>query len=525
VTFGTLQALSLDSAGNLYIGDGGPNNVIRVINTQATAQTFFGVTVQPGYIASIVNCGSLTVACPANAGSTPETVANTGIGGPAGAAVFNTLATGQGAWMSTDAYGNIYELNYKGAAPAINLGVAYAGGTALAKLINNANTGAGATVGGTISGAAQLAPATPGDFYYLLNDSVSGSLPNFFVRPSSVTADPIGNVYYMDNHYGQVYRVDVNATAEPYEFLEVSYLTSSGLTSDSNRLTAGQSATSAGALPTYCYPASGQSTINPVMAGYETKDDFGNGCPVIVAEGIGVPHNGTGYGTTLADGPGNLYIADRTNMQIRSVMLDNIFPATPVGQQWNPTTFVGEQGLQVHFDQSNLPIQTTSGPVTTTSFSIAPGIPDFTINPIESQYATATAAGLSIGPTAFTYSLPLQPGAVELPACANVTGSVDLSLDCMVNVIFSPTAPGLRQSQLVVTTANGSVYHFGLSAVGTGPQLAIDGGVQAVVPVDWEILGRSRLRLRAIFILPIRRTIGSSLRRLQADRRRLSGLD
>ena len=282
MTFGTLQSLGLDSAGNLYIGDGIPNNVIRVINTQATAQTFFGVTVQPGYIASIVNCGSLTVACPANAGNMPETVANTGIGGPAGAAVFNTLATGEGNWMSTDAYGNIYELNYKGATPAINLGVAYAGGTALGKLINNANAGAGAVVGGTISGAAQLPSATPGDFYYLLADIT--------LRPSSVTADPYGNVYYEDNHNGQIYRIDANATAWNTDFVEVSFLTSSGnsLTNIPNRVTFGQSSTSAGTLPAFCYPVSGQSISKPIVAGYITPDDWGSGCPAIVAMGTGV---------------------------------------------------------------------------------------------------------------------------------------------------------------------------------------------------------------------------------------------
>ncbi len=49
--------LALDSAGNLYVGDQG---VIRVINTQSTTQTFFGATVQPGYVAAIANCGTIT---------------------------------------------------------------------------------------------------------------------------------------------------------------------------------------------------------------------------------------------------------------------------------------------------------------------------------------------------------------------------------------------------------------------------------------------------------------------------------
>ena len=48
---------------------------------------------------------------------------------------------------------------------------------------------------------------------------------------------------------------------------------------------------------------------------------------------------------------------------------------------------------------------------------------------------------------------------------------------------FNPTAPGVRQSQLVATTANGSVYNFALYGVGTGGQLAIDGGTSTPLAV------------------------------------------
>ena len=461
-TFGQVGPLSLDSAGDLYIGDAGINGTIRVINTQAQTQIFFGVPVQPGYIASIVNCGSLTTLCPTIA--LPLTAANTGIGGPAGAAVFNALANGQGAYMSTDGYGNIYELNYKGASPTIQLGVAYAGGTALANLIAQANLGAAATIA-NVSGLKAVA----GDFYYLLN--------SITVRPSSVTTDSVGNVYYEDNHYGQIYRIDANAISNSTDFVEISYLTSSGLTSDLNRMSVASNT-----APGFCYPFTGQPPSNPVLTGYRTFDQFGNGCPAIYAEGLGVPHMGTGYGTTLADGRGDLYIADRTNEQIRKITLDNIFPLTPVGQQWNSTTFSGEQSVQVHFDPSNLPVYSPTGQrATTSSFSIASGIPDFTINPIEAQWTTSTNSGLIVGPMTFTYSGTVT--GAELPVCANTTGANDKSSDCVVNVIFSPTQPGLRQSQLAVATANGGTYTFALTGIGSGSQLAIDGGAQVAVPV------------------------------------------
>ena len=467
-TFSQVGPLSLDSAGNLYIGDAGVNSTIRVINTQAQTQTFFGVAVQPGYIASIVNCGSLTTLCPTIA--TPLTAANTGIGGPAAGGVFNNLAVGQGVWMTTDGYGNIYELNYKGANPTIQLAVAYAGGTALGNLINQANNGAGTIVGAapTIANVSGL-KAVAGDFYYILN--------NVTLRPTSVTADPVGNIYYQDSHYSQIYRVDANATSNAADFLEVSFLDSDGLVGTTTRV-----ATASYASPTFCYPENTPSTTNPVLTGYTTTDGFGNGCPVIYADGMGIPHSGTGYGTTQADGPGNLWIADRTSEQIRKIVNNNIFPLTPLGQQWNPKNFAGEQSLQVHFDPSNLPVYSPTGQtVTTSSFSIAPGIPDFTINPIEAQWTTATNSGLIIGPTTFTYTGTVT--GTEVPVCTNTTGANDKSSDCVVNVIFSPTLPGLRQSQLAVATANGGTYTFALTGIGSGPQLAIDGGAQTTVPL------------------------------------------
>jgi sugar lactone lactonase YvrE len=155
--------------------------------------------------------------------------------------------------------------------------------------------------------------------------------------------------------------------------------------------------------------------------------------------------------------------------------MNNMFPTTAVGQSV-------QQTLQIHFDPSNLPVQTTPAPtITTSSFSIAPGISDFTINPIATSWTTQSGSGTMIGNTAFTSTA--TGGLTSLPLCTNLTGSVDTSLDCVVNVVFTPTAPGQRVSQLVVTTANGSVYNFALTGNATGSQLAIDGGAQAVVPV------------------------------------------
>jgi len=129
----------------------------------------------------------------------------------------------------------------------------------------------------------------------------------------------------------------------------------------------------------------------------------------------------------------------------------------------------------------------------TAAFSIAPGPSDFTIDttdpefPLYSifgQYAAFkdTPSGSKSGTTLPMVSgLPtcIQPG---LNDAAPGGAAPDYSIDCLVYVTFKPTAPGLRRSQLVATTADGSVYNFPLTGIGLGGQLAIDGGQQAIVP-------------------------------------------
>ena len=459
-TLGTVGPLALDSAGNLYLGDNAPEGTIRVINTQSTTQTFYQYQVAPGAIQSIANCGAFTVTCPVGYGSSPVTIANTGLGGPANAGVMNVLANNQGQYMNVDAYGNIYELNYKGATPDILIAATYAGGQGnpLQGLINTSLSG------DTYVAGANSLTAQAGDFYYLLHGA------NPIIRPSSIVADPFGNLYYQDNHYGETYRVDVNATASSATLLEFS---SAMFATNKSNLP------SSASPKVFCYPVNSNVTY-PGIAGYQTSDQWGDGCPAIYADGPGDLKNVNGYGSTITDGLGNLYIADQSHNLVRKVTMGNIFPMTPVGQTFNATTLTGQQELQFHFDQKNLPLtETTIAPIiTSNSFAIAPGISDFTINTISSNFiansASGIVSGIVIGLNTFTQAT--STGIVSDPICANNTGSNDSSLDCIVNVVFSPTAPGLRQAQLVVNTANGSAYSFGLTGYGVGGQLAIDGG-------------------------------------------------
>jgi sugar lactone lactonase YvrE len=165
------------------------------------------------------------------------------------------------------------------------------------------------------------------------------------------------------------------------------------------------------------------------------------------------------------------------------------------------------QPIQVHFDATNIPVtggavfakaaadgstssvQILDGPsvgYTTNAFTIT-GSGDFAIDMSDQEFPMGSI--INSGATAFsqtttTANFALYPvaGAVGLPTCTQLgLSSPDTSWDCLVYVTFSPTQPGLREGTLVVNTANGASYSFPLTGVGTGGQLAIDGGLQQAV--------------------------------------------
>ena len=164
------------------------------------------------------------------------------------------------------------------------------------------------------------------------------------------------------------------------------------------------------------------------------------------------------------------------------------------------------QEIQVHFDASNIPVTggvagtspVADGPslgFTTTSFTITPAGGDFSFDTTTQEFPFGSLlvpiTGLPLGwgenPTTpnfgmYPTSAMLTAGTPALPTCTQLgVAEGDNSWDCLVNVKFAPTGPGMRTGQLVATTANGSVCNFHLTGIGTGPQLAIDGGSQTTV--------------------------------------------
>jgi len=524
--------ISLDSAGNIYIADVG-NGTTRVINTQETPQTFFQYTLPPGYMRSILNCSAtLTVSC-TTLGATATTYVATGVNGPANSLVY----TNDYDYSSADAYGNVYQVNTKGASPGIYASVAYAGGTPLTNLLTveapylssiySANETAYPTPSSDQRTPNEL-PLTYGNAYIVGGQPATAVLPGAFlsvlavtteelvIRPTSWVADTFGTQWYYDNHYPEVFRIDqYTATATGIYWGDAltgspvrgttSVAGLSGTDKIQNQIVTNTGAIINGTISNYNTnsPASFTNTWNcvygsagaPWLYGPQTFDPEGDGCPSAV-----VKMNGGNY-YTYSDGLGNVYIGDSADEIIHEATIGTQFPATPVNTA-TPVT----QEIQVHFDASNIPVTGGAGTTvsiadgpslgfTTTSFSIVSGTGDYSFDtttqefPLGSLLVPITGLPLAFGNSTLTPNFNMYPtqamlanGQPALPTCTQLgTAENDNSWDCLVNVKFSPTGVGLRTGQLVATTANGSVYNFQLTGYGTGAQLAIDGGSQTVV--------------------------------------------
>jgi sugar lactone lactonase YvrE len=418
-----------------------------------------------------------TTPCPPSS-STPFTLANTGEGGPANGFGDNGDFGGAGDMMFVDAYGNIYLTTANGVAPIHEgVSIAYAGGSVAATTINNASAADnGTTQADPIVGMNTLT-ATVGDMYLVFDSDV--------LRASSTSVDKFGNLLYDDHNQHSIQWIPWNGPPNPAYLLPVLTL---------NPGTGRGAPQGTAALPQFCYPKT-PLTTGQTNQGYETTDEAGDGCPVMM--GLSVGTNG---GTMVADSLGNIVVAQTANDFINGVTLGTNFPATPIGQKVNPKTLVGQQSIDIHFDETNLPkltVASAGGNYNfTTGIQIAPGeIPDFTINPIATTFGDVNNnayllfpyspySGSGTGAQNLSTFSGQPNGLTSPPICkqaANGAAASDASVECIVNVIFSPTAPGLRKSRLQVTTANGSVYYFQLTGIGVGGQLAIDGGAQQTV--------------------------------------------
>jgi sugar lactone lactonase YvrE len=160
------HSIAVDAPGNLYILDSA-SNVIRAVNTQTTAATLLGVTIQPGNMATVAGNG---------------TAGSSGDGGPAIHAQLHTfVAANTIGGIALDSAGNLY----------------------LADVANNSvrkvdNTGVITTVAGSSAGfSGDGGPASAAQLYY----------------PVAVATDAAGNLYIRDSGNARIRMVNMSATA------------------------------------------------------------------------------------------------------------------------------------------------------------------------------------------------------------------------------------------------------------------------------------------------------------------------
>ena len=409
--------MGIDAAGNLYIQDYG-NNVVRVINTQAKAQSFLGVTVQPGYLTSVIGCNAtMTVACTS---SVPPW------GSPARDALYNVLAG-----MTADQYGNVYQINTKGATGSIYGGVAYAGGSALAHLLN-LESGLTPVVGGwyevinSITSTYQTGYNSAGVSITLEPAIQANAANNIALRPGSIAVDPLGNIYMLDTHWQTIYRVDVNS--------QMATRISPGPSNSSQEAPVGTNA-----APAYCSGTSGP----------QTKDAYGDGCSVQQSK---ISSAGTGYVTF--DSAGNLYLSDTGDNIVRKVSLGTQFASTNIGSSLTQT-------LQVHFDQSNLPTASNA-----TAFSILGAETDFTVSGVTCSnytirdnsiecYVTVSFTPQAVGTRNATLQATTASGTYNF-ALTGIGGGPEIAIDGGASTAISIT--GLGSTTAVAIDAQGNVY-------------------------------------------------------------------
>jgi len=516
-TANNIDFITLDSAGNLYLSMGNDASNANestawttVINTQETPQTFFQYTVQPGYMHQLGNCNAATTG--------PCQGIINGFEGLGGNGPINGLTFGGAQYIGgeVDAYGNFYQNMGSGSgtgAPAAGYTpIAYAGGPGMTTYLTVQapwQTAVGYGPNETLTPIVapdtlipSYLPSTYGNVYHV--GTSSGASINGAIRPSYWDADMYGTMYFMDSNQPLLERIDqyqgstiilANASALAGRPTTVAAL--GNAVSNLNGTTTDYTSVASFANPWDCIY--GSSPTNLWIQGPQSYDPFGDGC---YSQQVNVATN-LRFNFAL-DSYTNMVLPDYSRARIRKLNVGTQFPATnepyinsiPVGNtltQWVQVHFdasnpplTGAGATQGSFTSANVPVPGTNLAFTTNAFSVAPGS-DFSIDITDSEFPMDQNTPRDYGNGITTPGMAPWAG---LPTCSQINLTFpDTSWDCLAFVQFAPTQPGLRTGTMVVTTANGSVYNFMLTGQATGPQLAIDGGQQASVPITGATLG------------------------------------
>jgi sugar lactone lactonase YvrE len=380
----------------------------------------------------------------------------------------------------------------------------------------------------------------------------------FEIRALSMAVDPYGSIWYSDSHYPSIARIDVNSQTVYGIIGSVKQRTSQNSENAnlSSPATVGQQA--------YC-----DFGIKAGPQTYDIAGDNCPAVMAAIGGGSDLVSDGPGNiyiadtGTTTFTGGTQLIrelllgtVFPVTAMAVPSTTTTGYTTGGAsggiAGLQVTVAPAPVTQSIQVHFDEWNWPTGMTAGPgltsktsptsnngFVTTAFSIVPGLvspevtlnntvgsanyglpnPDFAIDTTDSEFpewwlmggvsdsytGTVAADYFSAGGATCVQPAALQ-GASRPTPLYSTAGDTDWGVDCIVNVTFTPQAPGLRTAQLMVTTqqmtpptsvsgvgggtaatnptASGvtNTYYIPLTGTGYGSQLAIDGASQTVVP-------------------------------------------
>jgi hypothetical protein len=509
-TMGTVYGVALDASGNYYIADL-DNSVVRAVNTQTTAVTIAGVQIQPGDIATIAGTGtpgysgdngpatSAQIAAPyavavdksgniyiaddgndvirkvttagiisTFAGESANSIyacdyqgGYSGDGGPATQAMLNCPLG-----VAADGLGNVYIADtYNNVVRMVNPGgtISTVAGNGLN--IDDCNGTAGYSGDGGPATQAQLNCVTgvsvdaAGNFYIADEDNAAIRVVNTQSNTITVAGVQIlpGDINTVAGNGTQGYSGDGGAGNQA----QLNSPWSSSVDALGNIFIADldnyvvREVLSDGTISTY--------------AGNGTSGYGGDGGPANQAEFSWAP--GVAVNTTE-----NLYIADATDYVIRMTTsggsISQDFGQLPLNES-------RREGVQLLFDATI----TINSLQTSGDFSIPPQCG--ACNSTQRQSSGVLDVNRLHLPKRIAEQISkhgLSGSRSESRVHANIqreqcTGTFQAGDTCTIELEFTPTQPGPRSSQLVLSDSNSNLYAIGLTGTGSGSTLAFTPGM------------------------------------------------
>ena len=403
--------VSVDNNGNLLIADTG-NQVIRFVNMTT------------GIISTIAGTGTTA----ANACTTTVTTNCTGTGGTTG-----TTGTGGGTYgyagdngpatsallnspmhAASDAAGNVYIADYA----------------------NHAIRRVDAKTGIITTFAGQGAPGYQGD-----GGPASAA---YLYDPADVEFDPFGNMIIAEYGNGVVRKINMGT----------------GIIST----IAGQG----GDNIAYNVPNAAPVSTNPVPTCAAASDNIGDNCPGTVAL-FNRPR------AAVADGRGNIYVADEDNYLVREVNASTGIISIIAGNGVNDEAGDGSIGIDAEVSdvyglaldlQGNLLVADPGNYV----------IRKLTLN--QAFPATKVASTSSFQDLYLTSTQPVTPAISQLNTAEFKLNSLSCALNvalaanipCSAAIAFKPVQAGIQTAQFAVADVNNNAIAIGIYGIGNAPQ-------------------------------------------------------